>query len=58
MIENNFTREIAVDDENLSPALGAMMGVLAMPHQYSRFVNDTMLSLNMQCPQSAHVMEK
>jgi len=58
MIVDNFTRDIPQEDENLSPALGAMMGVLAMPHQYSRFVNDTMLSLNMQCPQSAHVMEK
>ena len=43
------TKDIPSDPANLSPALAAMVASLMIPHQYSKFVQVTVESLNSQC---------
>lgn len=41
--------DIPLDPANLSPALAAMTGILIMPKQYARIMQDAVISVNSQC---------
>lgn len=49
-MEHQVTETSTAPTTTLSPALAAMAAQLIIPHQYSKFVEVTVESLNSQCP--------
>lgn len=45
-------------EETLSPAIAAMVAQLVIPHQYAKFVEVTVQSLNSQCKSSVQRIDK
>lgn len=46
------------DDQNLSPALAAMIAVIMVPQQYSRFVGVAVSAVNAQCGSTIRHIDK
>lgn len=52
------TKDIPVDEANLSPALAALTATITMPVQYGRFVQVTVAALNSQCASTMKYIER
>lgn len=52
------TKDIPVDEANLSPALAVMVAQIVTPRQYATFVGVAVAGVNAKCPRTMQYIEK
>lgn len=57
-METNFSKDIAMDEENLSPVLAALVGLTMMPEAYGKIAEMATASVDGQCALLSHNIDK